>query len=106
MKNRGPLVVRNNLAGDLLPSYDITGSQRHTWMLDTKYICLVVHLFNYSFLICIVCLLFFFLACIFLILTYLILIIGSRTSGGTTGVPTVRRTGAHGPRGPIQAPHH
>ena len=95
MKNRGPLVVRNNLAGDLLPSYDITGSQRHTWMLDTKYICLVVHLFNYSFLICIVCLLFF-----------LILIIGSSTSGGTTGVPTVRRTGAHGPRGPIQAPHH
>ena len=26
-------------------------------------------------------------------------------SGGTTGVQTVRRTGAHGPRGPIQAPY-
>ena len=25
-------------------------------------------------------------------------------SGGTTGVQTVRRTRAHGPRGPIQAP--
>ena len=28
------------------------------------------------------------------------------TSGGTTGVQTVRRTGAHGPRGPIQAPYY
>ena len=27
----------------------------------------------------------------------------SPTSGGTTGVETVHRTGAHGPRGPIQA---
>ena len=27
-------------------------------------------------------------------------------SGGTTGVQTVRRTGAHGPRGPIQAPYY
>ena len=29
--------------------------------------------------------------------------LSSRASGGTTGVQTVRRTGAHGPRGPIQA---
>ena len=28
------------------------------------------------------------------------------SSGGTTGVQTVRRTGAHGPRGPIQAPYY
>ena len=28
------------------------------------------------------------------------------SSGGTTGVQTVRRTGVHGPRGPIQTPYY
>ena len=31
------------------------------------------------------------------------IITASQVSGGTTGVQTVHRTGAHGPRGPIQA---